>query len=572
MTIDQIFGIIEPYTQRSTADPNEEENMMDQQDITILYARLSNEDALDGESNSIQNQRSILTKYAEDHGFTNIKVLVDDGFTGTNFNRPGVQEGLRLVEEGKVSTWIVKDMSRFGRDYLQVGHYTELVFPSHDVRFIAINDGVDSSRGDNEFTPFRNLFNDFYAKDTSKKVRAVMRNRGTSGQHIGKPPYGYMEDPMRRGYWIIDPEAGKVVKRIYDLAVAGMGPARIARVLEADKVLTIRSHYAAKKGLPLPARPYAWNESSVANVLEIMEYNGSTCNFKSYSKSYKLKKRIPNKTEDMFIIQNTQEAIVPMEQWERVQELRMNKRRPTKSDHQGLFSGLLFCADCGRKLSFSTARSHKSNYDHYVCGQYRGGRGECTAHYIREDVLVPIVLERIRAVTEFVRTDVEGFEEEWLHCSHKEQERTIRENEKRMIQIRKRIADIDTLQKRLYEDSVLGNLSHDRWQKMTRDYDAEQERLKLELEVLEEDATQQRDDAESLEQFKRLAAKYLDVPELTPTIINEFIQRIIIHAPERIDGVRTQRIQIVFNFADAAMDSPLNTSVEYCTPKQAKTA
>lgn len=327
---------------------------MDQQHITILYARLSNEDQLDGESNSIQNQRDILSKFAAEHGFQNTMVLVDDDYTGTNFNRPGVQEGLRLVEEGKVSTWIVKDMSRFGRDYLQVGHYTELVFPSHDVRFIAINDGVDSSRGDNEFTPFRNLFNDFYAKDTSKKVRAVLRNRGTSGQHMGKPPYGYMEDPNHRGYWLVDPEAGPVVKHIFDLAVAGLGPCRIARRLEDEQVLTSKSHYAKLKGKPLPAKPYAWHESSIEGIIDRMEYSGCTCNFKSKYKSYKLKKRIQNKGDDMYIVPATQEAIVQMEQWQRVQELRKNKRRMSKDNRQGLFSGLLYCADCGNKLTFAT--------------------------------------------------------------------------------------------------------------------------------------------------------------------------------------------------------------------------
>lgn len=572
MTFCENSDTMNMYTLRSTADPNGKENMMDQQNMTILYARLSNEDALDGESNSIQNQRSILTKFAADHGFTNIKVLVDDGYTGTNFDRPGVQEGLRLVEAGKISTWIVKDMSRFGRDYLQVGHYTELVFPSHDVRFIAINDGVDSSRGDNEFTPFRNLFNDFYAKDTSKKVRAVMRNRGTSGQHMGKPPYGYVEDPMRRGYWLIDPEASKVVKRIFDLAIAGLGPSKIARTLEEDQVLTTRSYYAMKKGNPLPAMPYAWHEASVAGILERMEYNGCTCNFKSYSKSYKLKKRIPNAKEDMFIVQGTQEAIVPMEQWQRVQELRKNKQRYTKADHQGLFSGLLFCADCGGKLNFATCRTQKNKYDHYICSHYRSGRGVCTGHYIREDVLTEIVLERIRAVNEYVRMDVEGFEEEWLHCSKKEQEREIRSNEKRIAQIQKRIADIDTLQSHIYEDSVLGSLSRERWQKMAHEYEAEQERLQLELEVLEEGVSQQRGDVNAVEQFKLLAAKYLDVLELTPTIVNEYIQKIIIHAPEKIDGIRTQRVQIIFNFADATMDSPLNASVEYTNKMQAKTA
>ena len=311
MTNAKSYVNIDPCTTVLSADPHKKgENDVDQQKITILYCRLSNEDALDGESNSIANQRSILTKYAAERGFANIRVLVDDGYTGTNFNRPGVQEGLSLVEQGLVGTWIVKDMSRFGRDYLQVGRYTEIVFPSYDVRFIAVNDGVDSERGDNDFTPFRNLFNDFYAKDTSKKVRSVMKARGTSGKHMGKPPYGYRSDPQDKAHWILDEEAAPVVKRIFDLTIAGIGPCRIARILEADQVPTVKALYAMRKGKPAPERPCHWHEQSVVGILERMEYTGCVCNFKTYSKSYKLKKRIPNAKEDMFILPGTQEAIV----------------------------------------------------------------------------------------------------------------------------------------------------------------------------------------------------------------------------------------------------------------------
>ena len=241
-----------------SADPSVKEGaMMDQQKITILYCRLSNEDALDGESNSIQNQRELLTKYARDHGYTNIKVLVDDGYTGTNFNRPGVQEGLELVKQGLVGCWLVKDMSRFGRDYLTVGQYTEIIFPSYDVRFIAVNDGVDSNRGDSDgFTAIRNLFNEWYPRDTSKKVRVSVQQRGRSGKHIGQPPYGYICDPAEKGHWIVDEESAPVVKRIFDLAIAGYGPCKIARILESDKILTTKALYAKRKGKPLPDRPY----------------------------------------------------------------------------------------------------------------------------------------------------------------------------------------------------------------------------------------------------------------------------------------------------------------------------
>lgn len=528
---------------------------MDQQKITILYCRLSNEDALDGESNSIANQRNILTRFAAERGFTNTRILVDDGYTGTNFNRPGVQEGLSLVEQGLVGTWIVKDMSRFGRDYLQVGRYTEIVFPSYDVRFIAVNDGVDSARGDNDFTPFRNLFNDFYAKDTSKKVRSVMKARGTSGKHMGKPPYGYRSDPQDKDHWILDEDAAPVVKRIFDLTIAGVGPSRIARILEADGVLTTKALYAQRKGKPAPERPCHWHEQSVVGILERMEYTGCVCNFKTYSKSYKLKKRIPNAKEDMFILPGTQEAIVSQEQWDRVQELRKNKRRITKGERQGLFSGLLFCADCGSKLNFATCKGFEGKQDRYVCAKYRSGRGACSGHIIREEVLRNVVLERIRAVTEMIRSDVEGFQEDWLQCRREDQEKSIREDKRRLTQAKKRLADIDVLMTRIYEDMVLGNLSRERYQKMTEGYEAEQANLNNEIIGLEDWVGIREEMDNSFDQFAALVEKYVDIPELTPTIVNEFIKKIIVYAPEKQGTKRIQKVRIIFNFLDE-LDTP----------------
>ena len=543
---------------------------MDQQKITILYCRLSNEDALDGESNSIANQRSILTRFAADRGFTNTRILVDDGYTGTNFNRPGVQEGLALVEQGLVSTWIVKDMSRFGRDYLQVGRYTEIVFPSYDVRFIAVNDGVDSECGDNDFTPFRNLFNDFYAKDTSKKVRSVMKARGTSGKHMGKPPYGYRSDPQDKDHWILDEEAAPVVKRIFDMTIAGIGPCRIARILEADKVLTVKALYAMRKGKPAPERPYHWIEQSVVNILERMEYTGCVCNFKTYSKSYKLKKRIPNAPEDMFILSDTQEAIVPQAQWDRVQELRKNKRRITKGERQGLFSGLAFCADCGGKLHFGTCKSFDGHQDRYVCAHYKSGRGTCSAHYIREEVLRDVVLERIRAVTEYIRQDVNGCQEEWLRCRREDQEKAIRDDKRQLAKAKKRLADLDVLMTKIYEDMVLGDLSRERYQKMAESYEAEQERLKLEIAITEEWVEQREEMDNNLDHFFALTEKYVDIPELTPTIVNEFIKKIIVCAPDRSSGKRTQEIRIIFNFLDEVELPEVNSSITVAQTKKCR--
>lgn len=565
---------MEPCTTVLSADPQKKgEDNVDQQKITILYCRLSNEDLVDGESNSIANQRSILSSYAASHGFTNTKVLVDDGYTGTNFNRPGVQEGLALVEQGLVGTWIVKDMSRFGRDYLQVGRFTEIVFPSYNVRFIAINDAVDSDKGDNDFTVIRNVFNDFYAKDTSKKVRAVMKAKGTSGKHLGGPPYGYRADPQDKNHWILDEDAAPIVKRIFDLTIAGVGPSRIARILEADGVLTVKALYAQQKGKPLPERPCHWIEQSVVNILERMEYTGCTCNFKTYSKSYKLKKRIPNALEDMFILPDTQEAIVPKEQWDRVQELRQHKRRMTKAERQGLFSGLVVCADCGSKLHFATCKNFEGRQDHYVCAKYKSGRGTCSAHYIREDVLRDVVLERIRAVTEYIRADVEGFQEEWLMCRREEQEKSIREDKRRLEKAKKRLADIDKLITRIYEDMVLGDLSQERYQKMLEGYEAEQAALNNEVIGLEDWVATREEMEDNVDQFLALLEKYVDIPELTTTIVNEFIKQIIVYAPEKVNGKRTQKVKIVFNFLEEVevpeISEPVITETTYGRRKTA---
>ena len=583
MTQTQIHATISPCTPILSADPTvKEDAMLDQQKITILYCRLSNEDALDGESNSIQNQKEFLTRYAAEHGYTNLKILVDDGYTGTNFDRPGVQEGFALVKQGLVGCWLVKDLSRFGRDYLTVGRYTDIIFPSYDVRFIAVNDGVDSERGDSDgFAAIRNLFNEWYPRDTSKKVRVVFRQKGTSGKHLGKPPYGYRTDPADKDHWIIDEDAAPVVKRIFDLAIGGKGPEQIARILEQDKVLTTKALYAKqsenhpdpKKRKKMPERPYHWIGQSVVGILERMEYTGCTCNFKTYSKSYKLKKRIPNAIEDMCIFPDTQEAIVSQAQWDRVQELRKNKRRPTKAQRQGLFSGLLFCPDCGNKLHFATCKSFDGKQDHYVCSSYKSGRGTCSAHYIREDVLRELVLERIRAVNAYIRQDVEGFQEEWLQCRRSDQERNIREDRKRVEQAKKRLADLDVLLSRLYEDFVLGDLNKERYKKMTADYEAEQERLKLEIEVTEEWLETQETMSADVDAFVALTQKYVDVPELTPTIVNEYIKKIEVFAPDKSSGKRVQKVKIYFNFVDD-VEIPVISEpvVAKSTPGRRKTA
>ena len=519
--------------------------------ITALYARLSQEDALDGESNSIANQKKILLKYATDNNFPNSTFFIDDGVSGVTFDRPGWNEMIRLAEAGKVTTVIVKDMSRMGRDYLKVGYYTESFFAERDIRYIAINDGVDSNKGDNEFTPFRNLFNDFYARDTSKKIRAVMRAKGNSGEHLcTNPPYGYKKDPDDKKKWIVDEEAAEVVKRIFALCIAGKGPMQIAKLLTADRILTVKAYYAKRNEKPMPDNLYRWDYKSIAGILERPEYTGCMVNFKTYSKSHKLKKRLQNAPENYRIFPNTQPAIIDEKVFERVQELRANKRRPAKTGKQGLLSGLLYCADCGEKLYFCTTNSFSPNQDHYVCSSYKSGRGTCSAHYIREDVLRELVLERIQAVNAYIRSDVEGFQEEWLHYRRADQERDIREDQKRMEQAKKRLANLDVVMSRLYEDYALGEISKEKYKKMTSDYEAEQERLKLEIETTEEWVEQRQAMGDDLDAFIALTKKYVDVTELTQTIVNEYIKKIIIHAPDKSGGKRRQKVEIIFNFVD----------------------
>ena len=542
--------------------------------ITALYERLSRDDDNAGDSISIVNQKKYLESYAQQRGYTNCRYYTDDGWSGGNFERPAWKQLIADIEAGKVAHVIVKDMSRAGRDYLQTGFYTEVFFRQHGVHFVAIANSVDSDdQNSNEFAPFLNIMNEWYPRDTSKKVRVSLRQRGTSGKHMGKPPYGYRCDPEDKDHWILDEEAAQVVKLIFDLCIDGKGPEQIARILEEKQILTTRALYAKRKKKPMPERPYHWGNQSIVAILERQEYTGCTCNFKTYSKSYKLKKRIPNEPEDMFYLPDTQEAIVSQAQFDRVQELRKNKRRPVKAERQGLFSGLLFCADCGSKLHFATSKRFEGKQDCYVCCHYKSNRGTCTAHYIREDVLREIVLERIRAVNEYIRDDVDAFQEEWLQCRRTDQERSIRDDKKKVEQAKKRLFDLDVIISWLYEDYVLGNLSQDRYKKMSADYEAEQERLKLEIEVIEEWVEQREEMNDGLDAFIVLTQKYVDVEELTQTIVNEYIKKIVVYAPDKSSGKRTQKVKIYFNFVDDVdipiFFEPITTETTYGPRKTA---
>ena len=518
--------------------------------ITALYARLSQEDALDGESNSIANQKKILLKYAADNGFPNPTFFIDDGVSGVTFDRPGWNEMIRLAEAGKVKTVIVKDMSRMGRDYLKVGYYTESFFAERDIRYIAINDGVDSDKGDNDFTPFRNLFNDFYARDTSKKIRAVMRSKGNAGEHLcTNPPYGYRKDPTDKKKWIVDEEAAEVVKRIFDLCIAGKGPMQIAKMLTADKVLTVKAHYAKQNGRTMPDNPYRWSVESIRGILERPEYTGCTVNFKTYSKSHKLKKRLQNAPENQRIFLNTQPAIIEEQVFERVQELRANKRRPAKqAERQGLFSGLLYCADYGSKLHFATGKNMTPEQDCYRCSKYKSNTGDCTMHYIREETLKLFVLQRIFDVTAMFFDDIQSFQNMVYQQRFEEAEKAVKRQKKELEQARKRIAELDRIFKRIYEDDINGTISHERFLKLSSEYEAEQKELTAFVKTEQAAVDTYEQDRTDFDSFASVIRKYVGIRELTPTIVNEFVKKIIVHAPDKSTGHRRQRIEIVWNF------------------------
>lgn len=518
--------------------------------ITALYARLSQEAALDGESNSIANQKKILLKYATNNGFPNLTFFIDDGISGVTFDRPGWNEMIRLAEAGKVKMVIVKGISRMGRDYLKVGYYTESFFAERDIRYIAINDGVDSDKGDNDFTPFRNLFNNFYARDTSKKIRAIMRAKGNAGEYLcSNPPYGYVKDPTDKKKWIVDEEAAEIVKRIFDLCVARKGLMQIAKVLTADKVLTVNAYYAKRDGKPMPDNLYRWSVETIRGILERPEYMGCTVNFKTYSKSHKLKKRLQNALENYRIFPDTQPAIVNRNVFERVQELRANKRRPAKqTERQGLFSDLLYCADCGSKLHFATGKNMTPEQDCYRCARYKSNPGDCTMHFIREETLKRFMLRRIFDVTAMFFEDIMSFQKAVYEQRFEEAEKTTKKRKREISQAEKRIAELDRIFKRIYEDDISGAISHERFLKLSAEYEAEQKELTEKVRVGWEMVSTYEQDKADFDSFVAVIRKYVGITELTPTIVNEFVKKIIVHALDKSSGHRRQKIQIIWNF------------------------
>ena len=526
-----------------------------QQLITALYPRLSHEDELQGESNSISNQKRILETYAKQNGFSNLRWYTDDGYSGANFQRPGFQAMLADIEAGKVGTVIVKDMSRLGRNYLQVGMYTEMIFPQKNVRFIAINDGVDSAQGENDFAPLRNIFNEWLVRDTSKKIKAVKRSKGMSGKPItSKPVYGYLMDEDEN--FIIDEEAAPVVRQIYSLCLAGNGPTKIARMLTEQQIPTPGTLEYRRTGSTRryhPGYECKWATNTVVHLLENREYTGCLVNFKTEKPSYKLKHSIENPPEKQAVFENHHEPIIDRETWERVQELRKQRKRPNRYDEVGLFSGILFCADCGSVMYQQRYQTDKRKQDCYICGSYKKRTADCTAHFIRTDLLTAGVLSNLRKVTSYAAKHEARFMKLLIEQNEDGDRRRNAAKKKELEAAEKRIAELSAIFKRLYEDSVTGRISDERFTELSADYEAEQKELKERAARLREELSKAQEATANAEKFMNVVRRHTTIEELTPTLLQEFVEKIVVHESVALDGkrrgkLRRQEIEIYYSF------------------------
>ena len=529
----------------------EEKDFMRQSDkITALYCRLSRDDELQGDSNSIVNQKNILSKYAKENGFKNLQYFVDDGFSGTNFNRPSWNDLISLVEDNKVGAIIVKDMSRLGRDYLKVGFYTEVMFVEKNIRFIAINNGIDSAnQTDSDFTPFLNIINEWYAKDTSKKIRAVMKAKGESGKHLTtRPPFGYMKSPDDKTRWIVDDEAAQIVKKIFALCLEGYGTSQIARILKDKKILTPFSYWHSKgQAFKSSENPYNWSADTIAGIIEKKEYLGHTVNFKTYKQSYKSKKKLHNPKENQMIFENTHEAIIDIDTWEKVQELRKNKRRPTRTGKSNMFSGIAYCADCGQKLYYCTSKYFESRQDHFVCSTSRKGKENCSTHFIRATILEQGVLAHLKYVIGTVASYENQFRKVLGAKQKAEVKKELSIKKKLLSKSESRIKELDLLFQRIYEDNVSGKISDGRFEILSETYEKEQTELKSLIEKLSAEISETEEQSDNVERFISKVHKYFDLQELTPSVLNDMVKRVYVHAPQTVDGKRTQEIDIVYD-------------------------
>lgn len=520
--------------------------------ITALYCRLSRDDELQGDSNSILNQKSILKKYADDNGFRNTEFFVDDGYSGTNFDRPDWQRLTGLIDEGLIGTIIVKDMSRLGRDYLQVGMYTEMVFPNADIRFIAINNGVDSINGtENDMTPFINIFNEFYAKDTSRKIRAVFKSKGQSGKPLStNPPYGYLKDSEDKNHWVVDEEAAEIVRRVFQLCIEGYGPTQIAGEINKLHVMNPTAHLKSLGvGVPdnrLTAGDYTWQDSTIVHMLSRIEYLGHTVNFKTYRKSYKNKKQLKNDPSEWKIFENTHEAIIDRETFDIVQRIRDGRRRVTPMGEMPVLSGMVFCGDCGKKL-YQVRGRNLPQKEYMVCSTYRKVKGGCSSHQIRNEVLENFILEGIQSISAYVRDHEEEFIELVTQKTQSELNRSMRDWKKELEQAQARIRKLDDIIQHLYEDKIEGTISDERFSKMSANYETEQAQLEARAAELKRLISAEKESVVNVNAFIELVKRRTEIKELTAEVIREYVEKVIVFQAETIDGVKTQRIKIIWN-------------------------
>ena len=540
--------------------------------ITALYERLSRDDDLAGDSNSIVNQKKMLEDYAKNNGYTNTVHFTDDGFSGGSFERPGWKQMLSRIENGDIGTVIVKDMSRVGRDYLQVGFYTEVFFREKGVRFIAVSNGVDSTNNtSSEFAPFLNIMNEWYLRDCSRKITAVLRAKGKEGKPItSNPPYGYVKSPDDKNLWLIDEEAAEVVKKIFRLTVEGMGPYQIAKRLMAEKVEKPSYYQATRqrgnfKTMCDFETPYNWTGGSVVRILERPEYMGDTVNFRSHKESYKDKKAVKNSSEDILVFQDTHEPIIDRRTWYLVQELRKTVRRVDTSGEGSLLTGKLYCADCGGKMHYrrSTTRAGRDwrgipngEVQHtsagFNCSTYNSSRKKykqvCCSHSIKEDTVKQLILESIRYALKSVRMDEAAFIKSMRSASEVRDKGEVKKLKTDLAKKEKRFADLDLLIKKVYEDNAMGKLPDRRYEMLSSDYEKEQQEIEISMREIQEKLMQFEEDTDRTEEFLLLVHKYTDIQELTPAIVNEFVDKVLVHKIEKMDGDRVQEIEIFLNY------------------------
>ena len=533
-----------------TVERREMNKQSDKEKITALYCRLSRDDEQEGLSGSIKHQQEILEKYAAENGFKNCRVFIDDGYSGTNFDRPAFKEIMQLGEEGKIGTLIVKDHSRLGRNRLVVGALMEEEFDRMGIRYIAVMDNIDTANGISDLVPMQDLFNEWHAKNTSDKVRRVFQNKGKSGKHLtSNPPYGYMKDPNDNDKWMIDEPAAAVVRRIFEMCISGSGPEQIARQLSRDQIMTPTEYWNSigRKCSPVPEAPYHWCSAFVAKVLDRQEYCGDTVNFRSTTKSFKNKKRVDRPKEDWVIFENTHPAIIDRETFSIVHNLRKNKHRPDRRGILSIFSGMVFCGDCGSKMYFRSRECAKYDKPSFACSKYIMNRQMCSMHYIREVMLKQLVLENMRRVFLNVQAFEQDFVKKQLDCYSAEKRRELQSKQRELEKSRNRIAEIDNLIRHLYEDHVSGKLTDDRFHNLSTSYEEEQAALREKLPKLERYLSTETDKTDNVLQFVQRVKRITEPKELTAELVHEFIEKIIVYEAVELEGNRYQMVDIHYN-------------------------